>query len=257
MSFFRYDSDVMLALGRVVDLVWLSILCFVCSIPIVTSGAAVSAKYYTSIKLERGEAPGVTRAFFHSFKENLKQDTKITLILILIYAFFATDWYLVLKTDSAMNSVLIGMLGIFSAMVAVITFCIFPLMSRFEMKTFDAFRNSLVFGIVHLPRVILGIFMAIIPYFISIWYYKWAWLIWLFVQCVALYYNTRFFGKHFDKLEEKTYGTVKRPAEVVNDDAEFSMNFDEYDEAHNIKVNEETGEVENIENITQEDSEEE
>ncbi|MBO4864242.1 MAG: YesL family protein [Eubacterium sp.] len=205
MSLISYDSDFMGIISRIADLAWLNILCFIFCIPIVTSGAAVTAKYYTAMKLEKGEAPGVTRAFFHSFKQNFIQDLKITLILVLVYAFFAVDWYLVYKSDS-MGYLVIGMLGIFTLMVGMTTFCIFPLIARFEMKTIEAFRNALVFGVAHFPRVLLGVFLAVIPYFIGIWYYKWAWLIWLFIYCMALYYNARFFIKKFDKLEEQAFG---------------------------------------------------
>ena len=242
MNFFRYDSGLMETISRMADLAWLNILCVICSIPIITSGAAISAKYYTAMKLERGEAPGVTRAFFHSFKENFVQDLMITAVLIFIYAFFIVDWYLVIKGPVGMNPVLIGMLGIFSAMISVVTFCIFPLVSRFEMKNFAAFRNSLVFGVVHLPRVLLGIFMAVIPYIISIWYFKWGWLIWLFISCVALYYNSRYFIKKFDELEEKTFGTVKKKVDTEEDDLNFSMNFEEYDKTHNYTEKDETTE---------------
>ena len=244
MSVLRYDSDVMGIISRIVDLAWLNILCFVCSLPILTSGAAISAKYYTAMKLERGEAPGVTRAFFHSFKQNFVQDLKIVLIFVPIYAFFAMDWYLV-KVNGGFNSIIIGMLAIFTVLVCTTTFCIFPLIARFEMKTKEAFSNALAFGIAHLPRVLLGIFLAIIPYIIGIWYYKWAWLIWLFIEVMALYYNSRFFIKHFDKAEEKVFGSVKKVEDPENDDEEFNMNFEEYDKEHGyVEKEEETSSAE-------------
>ena len=250
MGFLRYDGEVMGIISRIVDYVWLSILCFVCSIPIFTAGAAVSAKYYTAMKLERGEAPVVTIAFFRSFKRNLGQNVIVTMILFLIYAFFIFDWYLVLRGGTgSMNPIMVGMLGMFSAMVLVITFCIFPLLARFEMKTFESFRNALVFGVVHLPRVVLGIFMAVIPYIIGIWYYKWAWLIWLFIQCVALYYNARFFVKKFDILEERAFG----PKEEIEELPE--LKFDDLDEAEEEKIEEESSDEE--EKIEEESSDEE
>lgn len=263
MSILRYDSDVMGFISRIVDLAWLNILCFVCSIPILTSGAAISAKYYTAMKLERGEAPGVTRAFFHSFKQNFVQDLKIVLILVPIYAFFALDWYLV-KVNGSLGNIIIGMLAIFSVLICTTTFCIFPLVARFEMKTKEAFSNALAFGIANLPRVLLGIFLAIIPYIIGIWYYKWAWLIWLFIGVMALYYNSRFFIKKFDKAEEKVFGSVKKVEDPENDDAEFTMNFEDYDKEHGYvekdeessdEIEEDASENNEIENNTSEEDE--
>lgn len=226
MGVFRYDSDLMLGIGRIVDLAWLNILCIICSIPIFTFGAAITAKYYVSMKLERGEAPGITKTFFKAFKDNFVEDFKATIILLFVYAFFAVDWYLIIKSNaSGMITIFTGMLAIFSLMFMVITFCIFPMIARFQMRTFDAFRNALVFGVVHLPRVALGVFLAIIPFVISIWYYKWAWLIWLFIATMALYYNSKFFVKCFDKLEEKTFG----PKEPVEEDPDYVLG-DGYEE---------------------------
>jgi uncharacterized membrane protein YesL len=226
MDIFRYDSDLMQAISRVADLAWLNILCFICSIPLITIGSAMTAKYYVAMKLERGEALGVTRTFFRNFKDNFRQNIVVSIILVLIYAFFALDWYLIIKSNaSGMITIFTGMLAIFSLMFMVITFCIFPMIARFQMRTFDAFRNALVFGVVHLPRVALGVFLAIIPFVISIWYYKWAWLIWLFIATMALYYNSKFFVKCFDKLEEKTFG----PKEPVEEDPDYVLG-DGYEE---------------------------
>ncbi len=212
MGFLRYDSDFMLFISRLADLAWLNILCFVCSLPILTSGAAMSAKYYVAMKLERGEGGSVTKAFFHSFKQNLLQNTWITFILLLVVGFFAFDWWLIiLNGTQIMGPILIGLLTIFSIMFAIIIFCIFPLLARFTMGNFAAFRNALIFGLVHLPRVVIGFVVVMSPYIIGIWYYKWAWLIWLGVESMALYYNAIFFIKKFEILEEKTFGTVSNP----------------------------------------------
>lgn len=222
MDIFRYDSDLMQGISKVADLAWLNILCFICSIPLITIGSAMTAKYYVAMKLERGEALGVTKTFFRNFKDNFRQNIVVSIILVLIYAFFALDWYLIIKSNaSGMQVVAVGMLGMFSAMVLIVSFCIFPMISRFEMKNFDAFRNALVFGLVHFFRVVLGIFMAVIPFIIGIWYFKWAWLIWLFIACVALYYNSKFFIKAFDKVEERTFGPKEtQENEDMNEAAE-------------------------------------
>lgn len=210
MGFLRYDSDFMLFLGRLADLMWLNILCFVCSLPIITFGAALSAKYYTAMKLERGEATGVTKAFFHSFKQNLAQNTWLSIIVLIIVFFFGWNWLLVYG-GTLTNTIVVGLLAIFTVMFAITVFCMFPMLARFETKNFAAFRNALVFGIVHLPRVILGVAMAVAPLIISYYNIKWAWLICLSISTLTLYYNAIFFIKKFQILEEQTFGKVQNP----------------------------------------------
>lgn len=248
MGFLRYDSEFMLFLGRLADLMWLNILCFICSIPIVTFGAAVSAKYYTAMKLERGEGTGVTKAFFHSFKENFLQSTWLSIIVIAIVVLFGWNWLLVIG-GTITNTIVVGLLSIFSVMVAITVFCMFPMLARFETKNFDAFRNALVFGIVHLPRVILGVAMSVAPVVLTYYYFKWAWLIWLFISTFALYYNAIFFIKKFQILEENTFGEVQNPynPNATPDDEELKpLDFGEEDNLQN-ESGDETDAVETAE----------
>jgi hypothetical protein len=55
----------------------------------------------------------------------------------------------------------------------------------------------------HFVRILLAVALFVLPFIISIWYLKWAWLICLFAHCVMLHYNSLFFIKEFDRLEEK------------------------------------------------------
>lgn len=63
---FHPDSEFMQALGRVADYVILNLLCVLFSLPIVTAGTAMTAKYYVSMKMIRGEEPAVLSAFWLS-----------------------------------------------------------------------------------------------------------------------------------------------------------------------------------------------
>ena len=60
-------------ISTVADLIILDILCIICSIPIVTYGAASSAKYYVAMKKIRGEDTGTIKPFFKAFFQNFKQ----------------------------------------------------------------------------------------------------------------------------------------------------------------------------------------
>ena len=49
------DNPVMNFITRVVYAVWLNILWFVCSIPIVTAGASTTALFYVTLKMVKNE----------------------------------------------------------------------------------------------------------------------------------------------------------------------------------------------------------
>ena len=67
MKFFSYESKFSQLLLKICYSCYLNLLWFVCSLPVVTIGAATTALYYTSLKVIRGEESSLTQQFFHSF----------------------------------------------------------------------------------------------------------------------------------------------------------------------------------------------
>ena len=93
MKFFDYDSSVMLFMRRIGDFMLLNVLWIICSLPIVTIGVSTSAYYYCMLKIVRDTDSGIVGMFFHSFKDNLKQGTVLTEILMAVAAFFGLDFW--------------------------------------------------------------------------------------------------------------------------------------------------------------------
>ena len=71
-------------IGKVADFILLNLLTLVCSLPIITFGAAYTAKYYVSMKIVRGEEGTLFKAYFKAFKDNFKQATIIWIIQIIV-----------------------------------------------------------------------------------------------------------------------------------------------------------------------------
>lgn len=88
---FGMDSPLMAALMRIGDLLCLSVLWLVFSLPIVTIGAS-SAALYAAVHhcLRRGGA-GVWKSFWNAFRENFKRSTLAWLIELAVLALFALD----------------------------------------------------------------------------------------------------------------------------------------------------------------------
>ena len=68
---FSPEGSVMLFITRLVNSVWLNILWFVFSIPIITVGASTTALFYVSLKMARNEEGNITSQFFQAFKRFL------------------------------------------------------------------------------------------------------------------------------------------------------------------------------------------
>ena len=63
-SFFSADIPLFRWIYKLVNAVLLGALCMVCCIPVVTSGAALAALYYTVMKAVRHERGGFLRTYF-------------------------------------------------------------------------------------------------------------------------------------------------------------------------------------------------
>lgn len=70
---FDMDNPLMQALGILADLMVLNLLTIVCSLPVLTAGAALTALNATANRILRGEERSVTGDYFRSFRENFSK----------------------------------------------------------------------------------------------------------------------------------------------------------------------------------------
>ncbi|MBP3479631.1 MAG: YesL family protein [Oscillospiraceae bacterium] len=76
---------------KLAELMWLNFLVFLCSIPVLTIGAATSAMHHVLIQIYRDEEQKITRTFFSAFKKNFGQATLVWLIYLAFYFFLLLD----------------------------------------------------------------------------------------------------------------------------------------------------------------------
>lgn len=164
-EFFSADSAFSRFMGKLVDIVWLSLLWFVCCIPIFTIGASTCGLYYAmnkSFKHDRGYATG---AFFHGFASNFKMATPIWLLSVLGYAFIGTDLYLTIHLMTGVSRTIFTVVFIV-IIVAMICWNLytFPYISRFENTRRQSMSNAGRLAIAELPWTfaLLIIFVATI-----------------------------------------------------------------------------------------------
>ena len=87
------ESRLHQVLTAIIDILWLGLLWLLCSLPLVTLGAASTALYYSMVKCVRHERSRATREFFHAFRQNFRQATLLWLICLGALALGAADVY--------------------------------------------------------------------------------------------------------------------------------------------------------------------
>ena len=91
MGVFDINGKFFKTLTKAGDFIILTLLAMVCSIPVITIGASLTAVFYAALKMARDEEGYVWKEFFKSFKQNLKQSILIELIRRLFFTRFE-EW---------------------------------------------------------------------------------------------------------------------------------------------------------------------
>ena len=201
MGIFSPDSELMEFLGKVTDYIIINLLTLFLSIPIITMGAAHTAKFYTSMKIARGEEPSAVKSYFKSFRENFYQVTAAWLVFLVLGVILVFDWYNVLYgKGQSMPFPLKVMLGIISFVVWASCYCMFVFEARFKVTLRELFKASILMALVNLPRMVLIAIFVFLPYLICAWYIQWGLAIWLFATTVTLYYISKEFNGQLEML---------------------------------------------------------
>lgn len=202
---FNLDSPVMSFLNKMADLIYLNFLTLICCIPIITIGASLTALNYVTLKIVRNEEGYITRSFFKSFKQNFKQATIIWLIMLLFFFIFVGDIFIFSYAQIPFPGWLKIALIAVGVLVLFATIHVFPVLSRFENTVKNTFKNSMLMGILSLPKTIVMIVCWAIPVVVIIFFTQMLPIVFAFgisgpVFLSALLYNGTF--KRFEPKEE-------------------------------------------------------
>jgi len=195
-GFFRFFS-------RVADLMLLNALFLVCCLPIVTTGASISALYSVSLKLIRQKESYITKDFFRAFRQNLKQGLAIHLILSVATIIIVTDLLVIwsiMKASAVFKGLFFGM-AILALLFFMASVYIYPMLAQFKNTLIGYFRNAAILSFKHLSHTIMFLLLAILPFaaaFLIPGALEWEILIFLlFGFSGMVYINSIFFSAIF------------------------------------------------------------
>lgn len=162
-TLFDIDGPAMGFVTKLAYSVYLNILWFICCLPVFTIGASTTALFYVSLKIVKNEESHLTKAFFHSFKENFRQSTIIWLILLAVGVVLGVDGYIFyhMRFANALWTLGAAVFIVLLAAYAIIFMYIFPLLARFDNTVKAMFKNALMIGM----RFLLCTVLMVLIYF--------------------------------------------------------------------------------------------
>ncbi|SET33598.1 YesL family protein [[Clostridium] polysaccharolyticum] len=161
-SFFSLDNPVMRLLTKLFDVMFLSILWFVFSIPVISIGASTTAMYYTAVKVIRRDRGYIFQEFWKSFKLNFVQATIAWLAIGTASALFYYNVKFAFTLEGKMGTL---MTIVYVSMGVAVLGCgayIFPVLSRFTMKFGHLVKTSILLFFKHFPKsIVLALIVAV------------------------------------------------------------------------------------------------
>jgi uncharacterized membrane protein YesL len=153
------NSPLYRLLSKLTDILILSLLWLVCSLPVITIGAATTAVYYVNMKLVKDEEEYIVKSFLKAFRNNLKQGTILWMLFLAFGVVLATNYYqLFYKAEEAKIffqgvTILATVLYVFSFIYA------FPLLARYNNSVGRILLNSIAISIRYFFRTLIIIIL--------------------------------------------------------------------------------------------------
>lgn len=168
MSIFSTEGKLYKFICRFWDMVVLSFLWYVFSIPIITIGASTVAAYSVALKFVDDEEGYTVRSFIKAFKENLKQGMILGIITIVSFYLVYLDLCLFHAIKS--NPLPLLLVGIVAGIYYTASLLYaFPLTARYHNSIREIMRNSRQICVHYFLRTALMLVLVILLILAAMW----------------------------------------------------------------------------------------
>lgn len=152
------ESKLHLVLTALIDIIWLGILWLLCSLPLITVGAASTALYYAMVKCVRHDIPEPARFFFRAFRRNFRQATLLWLLCLAALGLGLADVYAFSRMGVQRGDFLYLFSRLLLLPVPMLFPWIFAFLSRFENTVMGTLRFAVYLALKHWKQTLLMFF---------------------------------------------------------------------------------------------------
>lgn len=154
MKLFSVDGAFYQFMSKMFDVLKLSILWILCSLPIITVGASTVAAMYVALKMVDDEEGYIVKQFFKGFKDNWKKATLLWLInIVAVYAIYLDFQFFEVIEGNPIIFLVIGIASIVLLISAMLYS--YPLLARYENTLFHTIQNSIVITRKYMARTLI------------------------------------------------------------------------------------------------------
>lgn len=145
-------------MDKMLHLLWLNLLWFLCCLPIFTIGAATTALYSVTLKYAKNQEGYITHDFLQSFKDNFFQSTLVWFVMAGIGIFLGLDLIVYLRSSDSIPNLLL-MTAFFASILIYIfvNLYVYAIIASFRNTTRQCLKNALILSVWHWPTSLLMI----------------------------------------------------------------------------------------------------
>ena len=163
-NLFHYENPFIQFLVRVGDLMILNLLFILCSLPVVTLGASLTAMHRVTQNMLFEQEEPIIKSFFRAFRQNFKQSTLAWLVELVVIVSLACDVLLVMAYfDGGLAKAMYILVAVLAILVAGVFSYLMPLIARYENGTRQQVNNAVVLAIIKLPKTLLLMLLNLLP----------------------------------------------------------------------------------------------
>lgn len=168
MHFISPNSILGRWLSFLLDALLISIAWAICSLPVITLGAATAALNRVAMNWMKERSGCTLGDFFRAFKENWKGGTGVWLLLLIPLVFVLFNIYVVFLTEAPTTSTIVWLVGISAAVWVAVAIYAFALQATFENTPTRTVMNALRIAVSNFLKtvILLLIFAASIAMFL-------------------------------------------------------------------------------------------
>ena len=167
--FFDANNPVMRALSRLVDLAVLNLVTVILTLPVITTGASMTAMNNVLMHLIRDDESYISRMFIKSFKVNFRQALPEGLLVLLLAAVTAGDLWILRSLDSRLSTLIMIIITVIAGFLFATAVYMFALQSRYENSIGGTIANAFRLSVGNLPRTI-GMMVIWIAWILVLWW---------------------------------------------------------------------------------------
>lgn len=154
------DSRLFQIVEKTVNLIKLNIIWVLCSLPLVTAGAALCALHVTAVRILEGEEGYVFRDFWRVYRSKMRLSLKLWLPLLAAAFALGFDYMFWREVEGNLAESMRVLICVLSGMWIVLVIYVFPLAARMETDAGVTCRNGILLLFKYLPQSVYLLFIS-------------------------------------------------------------------------------------------------